>query len=52
MAWTNEGRCYKITQLLLISLQLTPTNLQPNITHVENVICHLHLKEDTALKNS
>lgn len=52
MAWTNEGRCYKITRLLLISLQLTPTNLQPNIARVENVICHLHLKEDTALKDS
>lgn len=52
MAWTNEGRCCKITQLLLISLQLTPTSLQPNIARVENVICHLHPKEATALKDS
>lgn len=52
MTWTNEGRCCKITQLLLVSLRLAATNQQPSIACVKNVICHLHPKEASALKET
>lgn len=49
MAWTNEGRCCKLTPKSTVN---TRQMWQPSVACEENVICHLHHKEAGELKDS